>query len=257
MPEITFADLPQILEKNKEIFHEVDQYKNKYLKDCLPKGWGIIDGSKMWIEENHYLVQAPIEDSTLGGFIFFIQPNKNLFYLNTWQPRVYQNFILLHEIFHAIANGITEYKVPHMIQSDMDRDYEERKADYFASLLLLDANEVTTFYKSLKTRKVLHKVFYTMSRFLAPYKAVLIRLYELNLITVEILKEMFDTKLDFSKEFEKLGLDPSPVQRSCLLNVNQLEEMIESKENLFPEVANENNKKTLEAVKAYFEKNKE
>lgn len=252
MPELTFDHLPDIFEKNKEIFYEVDRYVKIYLRDYHLSGWTILDGAKRWVEENHFLIQAPIKDHTLGGFIFMKKP-KVLCYLNSWQPRIYQNFILLHEVFHIISRTQNEPEKLHIIESDLDRDLDERKADYFASLLLMDAAEVVSFYQSLREEVLLDKIIQTMSRFSSPYKAVLIRLFELQLISVEDLSVWFDQKLDFEDEFVRLGLDPSPVQRSMLINFQEVEKLMQQKRDQLPDLANESNWSTLNAVKEYFE----
>ncbi|MFD3259076.1 ImmA/IrrE family metallo-endopeptidase [Paenibacillus lentus] len=251
MPELTFDHLPDIFEKNKEIFYEVDGYVKAYLRDYHLNGWTILDGAKRWIEENHFLIQAPIKDQTLGGFILLKKP-KVLCYLNSWQPRIYQNFILLHEVFHIISRTQNDPEKLHIIESDLDRDLDERKADYFASLLLMDAAEVISFYQSLREEVLLDKIIQTMSRFSAPYKAVLIRLYELHLIGVEDLRVWFDQKLQFEDEFVRLGLDPSPVQRSMLIHFQEVEKLMEHGRDRLPDMANESNWGTLNAVKEYF-----
>lgn len=252
MPELTFKHLPDILEKNKIIYHEVDSCIKSYLKDYHIKGWDIIDGAKRWIADEHYLIQAPIDDPSLGGFISFATP-KHICYLNTWQPRVYQNFVLLHEIFHMICQTQQHHSKVHVIESDLDLSAEERKADYFASLLLLDAGEVINFYNSLEEDPFIYKVFLTMDRFLTPYKSVLIRLFELELIEVEELREWFDVKLDLEAEFIKSGLDPAPVQRSLVINFQAIEGLLEQQKERLPDIANEGNWKTFHTVKMYFE----
>lgn len=255
MPELTFDHLPDIFKKNKEIYHDVDRYIKMYLKDYHLKGWTILDGAKRWIEENHYLIQAPIADSSLGGFILYKSP-RVICYLNSWQPRIYQNFILLHELFHILSQTNFENEELHFIESDLDRDLDERKADYFASLLLLDAAEVYSFYNSLKEKALLDKIILTMANFSSPYKAVLIRLFELELIKVEDLKIWFDKKLNFEEEFVRLGLDPAPVQRSMIINFQDIEKLMEKGKDRLPEIANESNWNTLNAVKEYFRNKK-
>ncbi|MNI00934.1 hypothetical protein D3C73_537520 [compost metagenome] len=255
MPELTFDHLPIIFEKNKEIYYEVDRYIKMYLKDYHLNGWTILDGAKRWIEDHHYLIQAPIKDNSLGGFILFKSP-KVVCYLNSWQPRIYQNFILLHEVFHILSRTQYEQERLHIIESDLDRDLDERKADYFASLMLLDAAEVVGFYNSLKEKEIFDKIIVTMARFSAPYKAVLIRLFELELLKVEDLKTWFDKKLNFEEEFTRLGIDPSSVQRSLIINFQDIEKLMEEGRGTLPEIANENNWNTLNAVKEYFKTQK-
>ncbi|WP_019914102.1 ImmA/IrrE family metallo-endopeptidase [Paenibacillus sp. HW567] len=252
MPELTSEHLPVLLKQNKEVYYEVDHYIKTYLKNEHPSGWTIVDGAMRWIEENHHFIQAPIKDDSLGGFILFKSP-KVICYLNSWQPRIYQNFILLHELFHTLSRTKHVNDELHLVESDLDRDLDERKADYFASLLLLDAAEVVTFYQNLGEDDLLDKIILTMFRFSAPYKAVLIRLFELELINGEELKNRFDVKYNLEAEFTRLGKDPSPVQRSLIINFQDVVKVMESGKGRLPDVANDNNWSTLKNVMQYFE----
>lgn len=255
MPELNRELLPQIIKQNKDIEHEVNKLIKLYLQNMHFKGWPILEGAKKWIESNHFLIQAPIKDSSLGGFILF-RGKKNVCYINTWQPRIYQNFVLLHELYHTISKNI-ETETLHLIElsqeSEMqDSDLIERKADYFASLLLLEADDVINFYNEIKDEPFETLIFETMSRFSAPYKAVLLRLYELDRIDIDVLYEYFDTKFELESEFKKLGLDPYTVQRSLVVKFDDLEEKM--KEMALPEIAQEKNLETFQSVMAYFSK---
>ncbi|RWR11899.1 hypothetical protein QNH23_18450 [Siminovitchia fortis] len=54
MPEITFDDLPEVIEENKLIASEIHMKVDQYLKNDHPKGWNKIDGAKRFIEQNHH-----------------------------------------------------------------------------------------------------------------------------------------------------------------------------------------------------------
>jgi len=255
MPELTSEHLPVLLQQNKEVYREVDRAVKAYLKDHHPSGWPIVDGAMRWIEERHHFIQAPIQDDSLGGFISFGSP-RVICYLNSWQPRVYQNFVLLHELFHILsATAYAEHEL-HVVEADLDRSLDERKADYFASLLLMDAADLVAFYESLGPRDLLDAVVLTMIRFAAPYKAVLIRLFELELIEGEALTAMFDAKMNFEAELARLGKDPSLVQRSMVVYFQDVVRIMEAGQERLPEVANANNWSTLQQVTQYFEQRK-
>ena len=53
---------------------------------------------------------------------------------------------------------------------------EERKAEYFAACMLL--NGVERYFTELPEMEFVSKIFHCMSTFQAPYKAVLVSLYE-------------------------------------------------------------------------------
>ncbi|MFH5781540.1 ImmA/IrrE family metallo-endopeptidase [Heyndrickxia oleronia] len=253
MPEISSVHLSEILKINTEIDKDVKQLINHYLTHFHLRGWNRIEGAMKWMRDNHFVIQAPIKDSSLGGFILY-QNQQHICYINTYHPRVYQNFILFHELYHVISQieyG-THKEELHVVESDLDRDKDERKADYFASLLLLEEERLISFYQSLLKEEFLVRILYTMSHFSAPYKAVLIRLYELQQIDLDKLVEYFDLKINLEKEFINLGFDPAPVQRSNSIDFSQVEKLINENTFLLPEIATESNKKTLEGIRNYF-----
>jgi Zn-dependent peptidase ImmA (M78 family) len=251
MPELTAAHLPVLLDQNKEIYHEVESVVRKYFRDHFQRGWTIVEGTQKWIEDNHHLLQAPIQDASLGGFIYF-QTTRHICYVNTWQPRVYQNFMILHELYHLLTGtGLTTQQPLHLVEPDMDESMDERKADYFASLLLIDGNDLKEFVSSLKDRRLEEVVFYCMARFGAPYKAVLIRMFELNLLSSDNLITMFDNKYEYEIEFDKIGIDKACIQRSNLIKFDRLEEIMA--EHDLPETAKRLNLETFQAVKKYFQ----
>lgn len=252
MPEITFDQLPQLLEENKKIREDMHILMNSYLQNYHPKGWNRIDGAKKFIEQNHYLIQAPVHDSSFGGFIRTTNTNKHICYINTAQPRMYQNFVLFHELYHLISLQKDHLEQFHLVNAGVDYRMNERKADYFASLLLIDEYELRSFFTGPENKgeSLFTKILLCMFAFKAPYKAVLIRLYELGLIEFEDLRNYFDRKIDFFKEFASRGLDTYILEKSGVVNFQCLETLMD--EYPLPTVAQNSNKKLFEEIKDFF-----
>lgn len=86
------------------------------------------------------------------------------------------------------------------------------------------------------------KAFQCMNAFQAPYKAVLISLYESavkngNTAIAEEVKENFDVQVeDIAQRFRDLGLDDSLVRPSYVVNVSPLQEKINKTIRNEPEV---------------------
>ncbi|PEZ03677.1 hypothetical protein CN326_17485 [Bacillus sp. AFS018417] len=93
-----------------------------------------------------------------------------------------------------------------------------------------------------------------MSRFQAPYKATLIRLYKLYLIDEKTLETYFDKTIDYHREFEALGLDPYMIERSNVVNFGKLEKLMN--QYTLPYTAQQANQQVLEEVIGYFHKMK-
>ncbi len=115
-----------------------------------------------------------------------------------------------------------------MIESEMLM--EERKAEYFASRMLL--GNLMPYFKGLSDMDFQAKAFQCMNAFQAPYKAVLISLYESavkngNTVIAKEIKENFDVQMeDIVRRFRDLGLDDSLVRPSYVVNVSLLQEKI-------------------------------
>lgn len=251
MPELTFDDLPKVLEENKKIRSEIHMAVNHYLQTYHPKGWNRIDGAKIFIEQNHYLIEAPIHDLTFGGFIRATNTDKMICYINSAQPRMYQNFVVFHELYHLITR-IAKIEKLHFIKAEIDNRTKERKADYFASLLLLDEYELSSFFSGPELEKELlfSRILICMNVFKAPYKAILIRLYELNLIEPADLEALFDKQINFVEEFRRLGKDMYILEASHVINFKSLEALMDH--NSLPNVAQVSNKKVLEEIQSFF-----
>lgn len=251
MPKLIFEDLPQVIEENKQISSEVSIVVNQYFQTYHPKGWNRIDGARKFIEQNHYLIEAPVNDTTFGGFIRTTHRNRHICYINTAEPRMYQNFVLFHELFHLISlqEEMGEF---HLVTAELDNESNERKADYFASLMLINEHEIKAFFSGPenKAESIFDKILLCMFAFKVPYKAILIRLFELELIDIDSLKEYFDLKVNFSKEFNRIGKDESILEASKVRNFRCLETLMEK--NPLPKAAQHSNEKVLEDIRAFF-----
>lgn len=251
MPELSFVDLPQILEENQKIKSEVENLIKKYLQHYHPRGWTMIEGAKKYISTQHFFIEAPIQDQSLGGFIRSTNTDKYICYVNTYQSRIYQNFSLFHELYHLISFQELKQQL-HIIHVGLDKNHSEQKADYFALVLLIDEHQLKAFYTGTEKEfeTTFTKILLCMSRFQAPYKAILIRLYELHLIDEETLETYFDKKIDYHKEFEALGLDPYMIERSNVVNFGKLEKLMN--QHALPHAAQQANQQVLEEVIGYF-----
>ena len=180
------------------------------------------------------LIQMPIEDKYWSGAIF-VKDGKYIAVLNTALPRANQYFTAWHEIYHLIFDKVS---FNHFIE--IDNMLEERKAEYFAALMLL--GNLMPYFEGLKDMEFQAKAFQCMNAFQAPYKAVLISLYESavkngNTAIAEEVKENFDVQVeDIAHRFRDLGLDDSLVRPSYVVNVSPLQEKINKTIRNEPEV---------------------
>ena len=131
-----------------------------------------------------------------------------------------------------------EVSLDHIIETDSI--LEERKAECFAACMLL--NGVDRYYIELQEKDFISKIFCCMAMYQAPYKAVLISLYEYaiqneNEKLCKEIKEVFDLQFDdLPDRFRVLGLDDSLVSPSYVINTSSLYERIKKSESANPEL---------------------
>jgi hypothetical protein len=111
-------------------------------------------------------------------------------------------------------------------------ELNERRADYFAAKMLL--GDVYRYYYSLQDDEFINKIVRCMDVFKAPYKAILIQLYEdavevFNDIALKkLIIENFDKKpKNLIKLFENLELDTDLVKPSNVISFGNLDKKIE------------------------------
>jgi hypothetical protein len=253
---ITSKNLDKVIEKNLKIKDEISQYKDYLLADLNVSNYIKAEEKLAFqILKDKGLVQIPIEDEFWGGAIYK-KGNKRIPVLNTAQPRVYQYFVAWHEVYHLLYDD-SLIKKSYNISIDMELN--ERKADYFASILML--GNVYNYYNSLQEDNFINKIIYCMDLYKAPYKAILINLYESaknnnNSILLKLILDNFDNKPnDLVKKFQELELDDELVKPSYLVSIGNLERKIKkAMENDFESSAHESNLDYLKQLTEHIQK---
>ncbi len=231
---ITAKNLDLVIKKNQEIKNEVSTQAIKIQTNPSIMKVASAPQLALIILQGFGLIQMPIEDRFWSGAIF-VKKGKIIPVLNTALSRANQYFAAWHEIYHLIFDSIS---FDHFIE--INNTLEERKAEYFAACMLL--NGVDSYFIDLPEMDFVSKIFYCMSTFQAPYKAVLVSLYEYAIQSENEnlcgkIKEVFDLQFDdLPDRFRKLGLDDSLVSPSYVVNVFYLREKIRKEEEANPEL---------------------
>ena len=231
---ITAANLDEVIKGNEVIEKQIKQSASLIWSKYNPMQINSPIQLALQILKPYGLIQLPIDNRYLSGAIF-IRDEKRIPLINTALPRANQYFTAWHEIYHLLFD---EVSFDHLIESEILM--EERKAEYFASLMLL--GNLMPYFKGLSDMDFQAKAFQCMNVFQAPYKAVLISLYESavkngNTVIAKEVKENFDVQMkDIVRRFRNLGLDDSLVKPSYVVNVSFLQEKINKTIQNEPEV---------------------
>ena len=231
---ITASNIDVVIQKNREITDEVSAKALKLQTNTAIIRAASVPQTALLILQGFGLIQMPIEDKYWSGAIY-VREGKIIPVINTALPRVNQCFAAWHEIYHLLFDKVS---FDHIIEND--NMIEERKAEYFAACMLLQ--EVNRYFTILPEMDIISKVLYCMSAFQAPYKAVLISLYEDavrddNEKLKGQIKEIIDLKIDdMPKQFRRLGLDDSLVMPSYVINTSYLHDRIKKSKEENPEL---------------------
>ncbi len=232
--KIVAGNLDEVIRKNAEIHNEM--WEKALLIKTNGNRMQISSSSQlaMQILKPYGLIQVPLDDPYWSGAIF-VKNDKKIPVINTALSRANQYFTAWHEIYHLIYDTVS---FSHIIGTETIM--EERKAEYFASLMLL--GNLLPYYTELPEMDFLSKIFQCMDAFSAPYKAVLIALYESavqngNQDLMNLIKENFDRTFDnLPGRFRELGLDDSLVKPSYVVNVGTLQAKIQDRIKKDPEL---------------------
>jgi Zn-dependent peptidase ImmA (M78 family) len=231
---ITAGNLELVIRKNRQIKDEVTAQAIKLQMNQAIMKVTSTPQLALSILQGFGLIQLPIEDKFWSGAIY-VKDGKIIPVINTALPRANQYFTAWHEIYHIIFDNVS---FDHFIEND--NTLEERKAEYFAASILLSG--VDRYFTELPEMDFTAKVFCCMSAFQAPYKAVLVSLYEYavqsdNEKLEKRIKEVFDLPFeDMPERFRMLGLDDSLVMPSYVMNTASLQEKIRRSQEANPEL---------------------
>lgn len=245
--KITALNIDTVVKRNLEIKEDIQKEARQFLSTGNYGGLQSKPQLALTILKSYGLIQLPVNDSFWSGALFVVE-GKTVPVINTALPRANQYFASWHEIYHIFFDKVG---TDHFIETETTTD--ERKADYFASFMLLTG--VMDYFSGLSNMEFLSKVFNCMSVFQAPYKAVLISLYEEavqseneNLKT--LVKENFDRHFDdLPTVFRELGLDDSLVCPSYVINCDQLKNKMTGRAEKEPDLDyHKDNARYLESV---------
>lgn len=222
--------LESIIALNREIDNEVRLIAEKDLEKYSQEGINIAEAIAFKLGEMCELIQLPLNDNKIGGLI--IKRDTNFYCLiNTTQPRAFQNFVYLHEFYHLLHANEKFHLISDSVENETS--IEERKANYYASLMLLNKEALRmSFYYLAKDRGLDLKtsIYYLMNLFKTTYKTIIIRLYEIGCIEdFSVLYENFSNDIkEIAVNFNRLGLDKSIIEPSHVTSVGNLEKYIKN-----------------------------
>ena len=146
------------------------------------------------LSEAAFLIRKPLDTDELSGFSTYFE-RQFIVYLNSNFTLGHERYTGAHELYHLIYNADT-LKREKIFLDDEKHKEEDTKADVFASEFLMPEDYVKEiFYKIVNVDKdsVLPRHIIRMHNyFKVSYKAMLKRLIQLNLCSIDKYEELVD-----------------------------------------------------------------
>lgn len=169
--------------------------------------------------EKYIVLEMPFSDTEIGA-VSYKKRNGGYIILNSSLPRMSVNFALSHELYHVLYQKKIYGRKVEQYMNDGYSDYEEEhEANLFAGMLMMPSvvfQYMMARFSMEQTDKDTEVTLFVklMSYFEVPYMAVLIRCYELQLLTDgEILKRLLAIDKEMlKKEFARLWLNEELLQ---------------------------------------------
>lgn len=184
-------------------------------------------------QKNYLVIEMPFKDREIGA-ICYKGDGYGYTILNSSLAKINVNFALAHEIFHVFYQEELLGKKIELYLNEHYSDYEaEMSANLFAGILLMPTPSFIEMYQKFKKEEAEGDSFLTvfcklMSYFEVPYMAVVIRAYELDLLSDgEFLKKLLDVESgQIEHEFSRLWLDESVLHHTGRDDSERLENLV-------------------------------
>lgn len=146
------------------------------------------------LSEAAFLIRKPLDIEELSGFTTYFE-GQFIVYLNSNFTLGHERYTGAHELYHLIYNADILKKEKILLNDEKHKE-EDAKADVFASEFLMPEDYVKeVFYKIVNVDKdsVLPRHIIRMHNyFKVSYKAMLKRLIQLNLCSIDKYEELVD-----------------------------------------------------------------
>lgn len=176
--------------------------------------------------------EMPFNDKEIGALSY---KGDGLGYvvINTSLPRVNSNFAIAHEIYHVFFQKSEFISKVEFANEHYYEHEEEYATNLFASMLLMPETSFRRMYTKFKEESEGNEVdtiFRLMAYYQVPYMAVLIRCFELKLLTGNnVSEELLSVSKDkIKKKLNELWLDESIIEPSNKDDYSNIEELVRS-----------------------------
>lgn len=230
---MTAQNMDSVIRKNRNIGKEIAVHALKMQANPSIPQIPFSPQSAFFILQKYGLLRVPAEDVVWSGAVY-VRSGKVIPVINTAKPRAEQYFAAWQEVWYLLYSERTGDCLFGSNLAD-----EDPRSSYFARYMMLSG--VEDYFLELPDMDFLSKILCCMSAYQAPYREVLVALYECavrngNERLMIRIRDVFDREpRDLPERFRTLGLDDSAVRPSYVANVAALQERIRERRRKEPE----------------------
>jgi len=171
----------------EEVKKEVAYVRNELAGACDE---AVRDSIFDMLDEQVKLIMFPVEDDDFCGFICK-HKGEQFIYINTYLPLEKQIFAIGHEFYHLIKDRNREFELlkSSILNQEGDIEIEDKQANLFSALLLVPEESLLKQLNLLRVNNkknlTMKKILKLMNTFAVPYKTIILRLYEIGMLSEE------------------------------------------------------------------------
>lgn len=179
------------------------------------------------------ILEMPLKDKEIGAMLYRSDFWGYIF-VNSSLSRGNVNFAMCHEFYHILyGTNIVKQTIELYIGQEYVEDTHEKMANLFSGMMLMPEESFRERYKQFRAdsdnNSDLDTICKLMNYFKAPYMAVLIRCYELDLMDAsgESLKKLLNnTSETVETAFDRNWLDKDIIRSTSRNDYERLKELV-------------------------------
>lgn len=188
-----------------------------------------VEAIKAYLMKHTHVMQFPSKNNHYGGLVSY-RNGRYFIHINTGQPKTYENFMWVHEYYHFKyeADMIKNSNI-RTFYDDTTMNENERCANLFAAELLMDGllvKDQFALINELYVDETLEsRVIRLIPVFQLPYKAIVVKLAQDGLITLDEAQAIIDYPY---RNHLPADFDQSILRPSMAIQIDNLKSLLNS-----------------------------
>lgn len=226
---ITKDNLLQVVESNHRLLPGVLSRVEETKETSLLFRYKPVEMIKHYLMQEANVILFPSPFPNYGGMVTY-RNHRFYIHINTAQPRVYENFVWVHEYYHFKyeQSNIKNTAIQTFFEDSVLNEHE-RQANLFAAELLVDGRLLQNLFQqvshTLRNRPLVDWVLHLIPVFEVPYKVIVIKLLQDELISEKDALNLID--YEYQKHLPD-DFNHSILQPTLVIKLDDINEMLQN-----------------------------